>query len=119
MRPMFSFLRHPSPEVSVEELDVLRRDGSVRVLDVREDWEFVRGHVPGAIHVPLGQLAGRVEQLPRDRRILVICASGHRSRSAADLLLGRGFEGAASVRGGTGAWARAGGRLEQGPAGAA
>ena len=116
---MFSFLRHPSPEVSVEELDVLRRQDSVRVLDVREDWEFVRGHVPGAIHVPLGQLPGRVDQLPRDRRILVICASGHRSRSAADLLLGHGFEGAASVRGGTGAWARAGGQLEQGPARAA
>ena len=116
---MFSFLRHASPEVSIEELDALRREGSVLVLDVREDWEFVRGHVPSATHVPLGQLDGRVAELPSDRRILVICASGHRSRSAAVFLLGRGFDGTASVRGGTDAWARAGGRLEQGPARAA
>ncbi len=110
---MFSFLRRPStPEITVEELDEIRRDRAVRVLDVREDWEFKRGHVPGAIHVPLKQLPARAGKLPRTMRYAVICQSGSRSRAAAEFLVEQGFEGAVSVRGGTGAWARGGRPLE-------
>jgi len=116
---MFSFLRRTTPEISVDELDRLLRDRAARVLDVREDWEYRRGHVPGAIHIPLGQLRGRVGELPRGQRILVICQSGNRSLSATDFLLTQDFEGAASVAGGTSTWARSGRRLEEGPARAA
>ena len=113
---MFSFLRRSTPEISVEELDELLRDRNARVLDVREDWEYRQGHVPGAIHIPLGQLGHRFTDLPRDTRVLVICQSGNRSLGATDFLVAQGFEGAASVRGGTGAWARSGRRLDQGSA---
>jgi rhodanese-related sulfurtransferase len=116
---MFSILRRSTPEISVDELARLLRDGSVRLLDVREDWEYRRGHVPGALHIPLGQLAHRVAELERGTAIAVICQSGHRSLGATDFLLARGFAGAASVAGGTIAWARAGRRLEDGPARAA
>ena len=110
---MFSFLHRPStPEITVEELDELRRDRGVRILDVREDWEFKRGHVPGAIHVPLRQLPARAAALPRNMRYAVICASGSRSRGATQILAAQGFEGVVSVRGGTGAWARGGRPLE-------
>ena len=110
---MFSFLHRPStPEITVEELDELRRDRGVRILDVREDWEFKRGHVPGAIHVPLRQLPARAAALPRNMRYAVICASGSRSRGATQILVAQGFEGVVSVRGGTGAWARGGRPLE-------
>ncbi len=113
---MFSFLRRSTPEVSVDELDALLRDRNARVLDVREDWEYRQGHVPGAIHIPLGLLGHHYGSLPRDARILVICQSGHRSLAATDLLLAQGFEGAASVRGGTAAWARSGRELDRGAA---
>lgn len=113
---MFSFLRRSTPEISVEQLDGLLRDDAAHVLDVREDWEYRRGHLPGALHIPLGQLRSRLGQLPRDRRIAVICQSGNRSMGATDLLIGEGFTDATSVAGGTAAWARSGRGIEQGPA---
>lgn len=111
---MFSFLRRSTPEISVDQLDELLRDRNARVLDVREDWEFRRGHVPGALHVPLDQLGQRVATLPRDKRVVVICQSGNRSLAATDFLTAQGFEDAASVRGGTSAWVRSGRGLDQG-----
>jgi rhodanese-related sulfurtransferase len=105
--------RRATPEISVEELDEFLRDGGVRLMDVREAWEYRRGRVPGALNVPLGQFAQRAADLPRDKRILVICESGNRSLAATDFLLTAGFEGAASVRGGTDAWARTGRPLER------
>jgi rhodanese-related sulfurtransferase len=108
-----SFFRRSTPEISIDELDTLMRVGDVRVLDVREDWEYRRGRVPGALHVPLAQLAAQLADLPRDKRILVICESGSRSLAATDLLLRNGFEETASVRGGTSAWAHSRRPLER------
>jgi rhodanese-related sulfurtransferase len=100
------FSRRTTPEIGVDDLDDLLRGGSVHVLDVREDWEFRRGRVPGATSVPLGQLPMRIGDLRRDKPYAVICESGSRSLTATDFLLSSGFGGALSVRGGTGAWAR-------------
>jgi rhodanese-related sulfurtransferase len=98
--------RRSTPEIGVDELDDLLSSGEVRVLDVREDWEFRRGRVPGAISLPLGRLTAQAAGLPRDRPYAVICESGSRSLAAAEYLLAQGFEGVVSVRGGTGAWVR-------------
>jgi rhodanese-related sulfurtransferase len=105
------FARLSTPEIGVDELDVRIRNGTVRVLDVREDWEFRRGSVPGAVNVPLKKLPVRAPQLKHDRPYAVICESGSRSRSATSFLLGEGFEGAVSVKDGTSAWARTNRRL--------
>jgi rhodanese-related sulfurtransferase len=103
---MHLYSRRTTPEIGIDELDQLISDGSVRVLDVREDWEFRRGRVPGAASVPLGRLTAQAAGLPRDKPYAVICESGSRSLAATDFLLSQGFEGAVSVRGGTGAWGR-------------
>jgi rhodanese-related sulfurtransferase len=100
------FSRLSTPEIGVDELDTLLHSGSVRILDVREDWEFSRGRVPGAVNVPLKKLPLRVPQLKHDKPYAVICESGSRSRGATDFLLDQGFEGAVSVKGGTSAWTR-------------
>ena len=100
------FTRHNTPEIGIDELDDLVKTGTVYVLDVREDWEYKRGRVPGAISLPLGRLTAQAAALPKDKPYAVICESGSRSISATDYLLGQGFDGAVSVRGGTGAWAR-------------
>ena len=106
---MFSFLRRlGGPQIDIEELDALMAQGAVRVLDVREDSEFKSGHVRGAIHIPVKRLPDRVARLKHDKPYAVICQSGSRSRSATAYLVDQGFEGAVSVRGGTGAWARSG-----------
>ncbi|MEU4421557.1 rhodanese-like domain-containing protein [Actinoplanes sp. NPDC024001] len=92
------------------EVDVVtfaaHRDGAV-VIDVREPFEYLSGHVPGAELVPLARLAARIGDLPKDRPVYVICASGNRSLTAAGLLHRAGID-AWSVAGGTAAWQRAG-----------
>jgi rhodanese-related sulfurtransferase len=106
---VFSFLRRfGTPSIDIAELDGRIADGTIRVLDVREPHEFRDGHLPGAIHVPVRKLPERLGKLRRDKPYAVICQSGSRSRGATNLLLDSGFEGAVSVRGGTGAWARSG-----------
>jgi rhodanese-related sulfurtransferase len=62
------------------------------LLDVREPDEWVAGHVPGALHIPLGQLGNRYLEIDRDRELYVICRSGHRSAQAAQALAGAGWE---------------------------
>jgi rhodanese-related sulfurtransferase len=85
------------------------------VLDVREPFEFVEAHVPGARLVPMGELPAHLAEIPRDRRVLVICASGHRSLTAARWLQRQGID-AVSVAGGTNAWAASGRHVERGHA---
>lgn len=93
-------------EVDLRSFVKAHGDGAV-VIDVREPFEYVSGHVPGARLVPLGRLADQVGQLPRNTPVYVICASGSRSMAAAGFMMRAGID-AYSVAGGTGAWARAG-----------
>lgn len=76
-------------------------------VDVREPNEYVAGHVPGALCIPLSRLAGKLDEVPPGEPVYVICASGNRSKVGADLL-DRAGRKAFSVMGGTGAWAAAG-----------
>ncbi len=77
------------------------------VLDVREPGEYVSGHVPGAVLIPMGQLGSRTHELPDDGRINVICATGNRSLVVTDALQRAGWD-AVSVAGGTMGWRMAG-----------
>lgn len=93
------------PAVTVAELrDRLRADPPPFLVDVREPWEFVAGHVPGAQLIPLGELEQRVAEIPRDRPVYAICHSGQRSLAAAGYLQALGYAQVANVDGGTAAW---------------
>jgi rhodanese-related sulfurtransferase len=87
------------------------RDGA-SLLDVREMVEWKSGHAPGAIHIPLGEINKAPRRLPKGRPVVVMCASGMRSASAAKQLRGLGYD-AASLSGGIGAWQRAGGEIHR------
>lgn len=78
------------------------------VLDVREPWEFRTGHVPKAVHIPLGQLQARVAELDPETPVAIICQSGSRSQTAAALLAQKGFKQVFNVREGTMGWRRRG-----------
>ncbi|WP_053751204.1 rhodanese-like domain-containing protein [Streptomyces sp. MMG1533] len=93
-------------EVTQEAFAAAWADGAL-VVDVREADEYAAGHVPGARLMPLRTVPVRCGELPADRPVFVICASGNRSRTAADWMNSRGID-AYSVAGGTSAWARAG-----------
>lgn len=108
---MTSGRRPAVPSVDVEEAH--RRLTEERatlplLLDVREPDEFVRLRARGAVLLPLGSLPDRWPELPRDRPILVICATGNRSATATAYLLALGFGEVVNVAGGTTAWARLG-----------
>ena len=93
-------------EVTLEQFAAAHADGAA-VIDVREPGEYVDGHVPGAVLMPMGQLPSRSAELERSRPVYVICASGSRSSAMADFLRHAGFD-ARSVAGGTSGWARSG-----------
>jgi rhodanese-related sulfurtransferase len=64
----------------------------VSVLDVREDVEWQHGHIPGAVHIPMMQLPGRLAEVPADRPVWVHCAVGYRASIAVSLLARAGRE---------------------------
>jgi len=78
------------------------------VLDVREPFEWDEGHVPGAVNIPMRQVAARVAELPRDRPIALVCRGGPRSSTVGSLLLTEGFTGLLNVWGGMTGWLQAG-----------
>jgi rhodanese-related sulfurtransferase len=92
-------------EVDPQRADELRREGA-HVVDVRRDDEWAEGHIEGAEHVPLDQLAARADELG-EGPIVFYCAVGERSLMAAQALSGAGRD-AVSLAGGIGAWQDAG-----------
>jgi rhodanese-related sulfurtransferase len=103
-----------TPEIDIDRLAEAVRDGAV-VVDVREPGEYLAGHVPGAVLIPMGQLPGRMAELDRRAPVYVVCASGNRSATMTDFLRTAGFD-AYSVAGGTSGWARSGRPVAGGPA---
>ena len=79
----------------------------VRILDVREPFEWDAGHIGGAIHIPLGEIPERVGELGRTDRFVVTCAAGARSAAATVFLQEQGFE-VENLDGGLVAWEQAG-----------
>lgn len=104
-------------DIQPEELGELLEHGNGSrpvVLDVREPWEYAQGHVPGALLMPLAEVARRVSELDPQQPVAVICASGGRSQSAAALLGQKGFTTVYNVVGGTMSWVRHGLPVERG-----
>jgi rhodanese-related sulfurtransferase len=89
-------------DISGPEARELVAQGALLV-DVRTPWEYGRGHLPGALNVPVGEIAERVEELRRGLPVVVYCAAGVRSRSAAEILRRAGVEPVHNL-GTPGAW---------------
>ena len=91
------------PQWTVAELDE-RRDDELTILDVRQPAEWQAGHVPGALHIPGGELLDRHDEVPKVRPVAVYCGSGFRSSVATSLLKAHGHEAVHNVLGGFAAW---------------
>jgi rhodanese-related sulfurtransferase len=78
------------------------------LVDVRTAGEFQNGHLPGAVNIPLDQIGKRHTELDQNKPVIVVCASGNRSRTASKKLANAGFDEVYNLQGGTMAWMRAG-----------
>jgi rhodanese-related sulfurtransferase len=92
-------------EVTPEETRAKQKAGVV-IVDVREPYEWQEGHIPGAIHIPLGSLPRRLRELDPSREVITVCRSGHRSITAAQMLHQGGFSQVSSMAGGMISWTR-------------
>ncbi len=93
--------------ITVSEAATKRTAGAY-ILDVREPSEWVDYHVPGSTQIPLGSLASRVSEVPKDKDVVVVCHSGNRSQSGRDILLKAGFTRVTSMSGGLVEWGNQG-----------
>jgi rhodanese-related sulfurtransferase len=84
--------------------DAYDRRDEVQFLDVREPMEWVAGHIEGAIHIPMAQLRDDREVLAKDRTIVCVCRSGHRSAAVTVALTRAGLD-AVNLVGGMQEWA--------------
>jgi rhodanese-related sulfurtransferase len=78
------------------------------LLDVREDDEWVAGHIEGAVHIPMSGLLGRVGEVPKDGDVVVVCKVGARSAQVAAYLAQQGWPNVRNLDGGVVEWLRSG-----------
>ena len=101
-------------EINANEAKAMQ-DAGAFMLDVREQSEWDEMHMPGATLIPLGQLASRLSEVPKDKPVVVVCRSGNRSQQGRDILAANGFGSVTSMAGGMKAWSSTGLPTVSGP----
>lgn len=97
--------------ITVQEAYQKYQEG-VFFLDVREPSEWDTFHIPNTTLIPLGELPNRLDELPQNQQIVVVCRSGNRSQSGRDILLNAGFQSVTSMTGGVTEWSNQGYPIE-------
>jgi adenylyltransferase/sulfurtransferase len=101
----FCEMSSAAEEITVEELAAKRTAGAKHVLlDVREPWELSVARLDPCVEIPMGEIAARIDEIPRDLPLCVMCHGGLRSARVVEFLRGQGFANAVNVRGGIAAW---------------
>ena len=99
----------PLRQMTVQQLQAaLSADAGARplLLDVREPWEWQLAHIDGSMHVPMGQIPSRADELDKSHPTVVICHHGTRSLQVVAFLERMGFANLHNLQGGIDAWAR-------------
>jgi rhodanese-related sulfurtransferase len=91
------------PTITVDQVEA-----DAYLLDVREDEEWAAGHAPTATHLPMMDIPARMEDVPRDRDVVVVCRVGGRSGQVVAYLQQQGFQNVSNLDGGMMSWAAAG-----------
>ena len=90
-------------EITVAQASGLQKNGAF-ILDVREPSEWAQAHIQGATLIPLGSLASRLNEVPKNRQVVVYCHSGNRSAEGRDILKNAGYTLVTSMAGGITQW---------------
>jgi rhodanese-related sulfurtransferase len=91
------------PSISIDDVA-----SDAFILDVREDDEWVAGHAPGALHIPMMEVPARTDEIPNDRDLIVVCRMGQRSTQVVGFLMQNGWEQINNLDGGMMHWQAAG-----------
>lgn len=91
-------------DVSIEAAQNMWSNKEAIIIDVRTPGEYREGHIPGVANIPLDQLADRAKEVPKDKKVLLICRSGNRSGQGTSLLRGKGFDNVYNITGGMSTW---------------
>jgi rhodanese-related sulfurtransferase len=94
-------------EITPSQASQFQKDGAF-ILDVREPDEWNAGHISGAVLISLGNLPSRLNDVPKNKKIVVVCRSGNRSATGRDILLKAGYPRVTSMGGGMNQWVAAG-----------
>ncbi|MCG7343262.1 rhodanese-like domain-containing protein [Sporosarcina sp. ACRSL] len=87
-------------EITTTELQQKLTEGTnLALIDVREDEEVAQGMIPGAVHIPLGELPDRLDELDQSKSYIIICRSGGRSGNATEFLEAKGYDATNMVGG--------------------
>jgi glyoxylase-like metal-dependent hydrolase (beta-lactamase superfamily II)/rhodanese-related sulfurtransferase len=95
---------HEVARIGIDELPAWQATHDPMIVDVREPSEYAAASIPGAISIPQADLATRLNEIPRDRELLVVCASGMRSLRSAQFLHAVGYRRVTNLDGGTSGW---------------
>lgn len=95
-------------DISVQQAKGMIDRGEVFILDVRTPEEYDAGHINSSKLIPLQVLDKRLDEIPRDRKLLVYCRTGHRSAQASEILVNNGFTQVYNMKGGIIEWTGAG-----------
>ena len=99
----------PLAEISPQDASKLFTNETAVIVDVRTQAEWDAGHIPGAVHIPLSEVKGRLDEFKafEGQEIVMQCRSGKRSAAAGKILLAAGYEDVSNLTGGINAWGKA------------
>ncbi|MBO2944930.1 rhodanese-like domain-containing protein [Paenibacillus sp. F411] len=93
------------PQITPSELRSRLDNGEkLYMIDVREDDEVAQGMIPGAKHIPMGEIPDRIQEIPADQEVIFICRSGGRSQRVCDYLSQQGLDKLVNMQGGMLEW---------------
>ncbi len=100
-------------QIDVQTAAMIKNQSDVVMIDVREQWEYDEGHIPGVTLIPMSSIESRVTEIPTDKTVILTCRSGNRSGQVYDFLTKQGFENVHNMQGGILAWEAAGLEVEK------
>ena len=99
--------------VDVQTVASVKDQDNVYLIDVREQWEYDEGHIPGVTLIPMNTIPDRLDEIPTSKEVIVTCRTGNRSGQVADYLRQIGYENVHNMAGGIVAWEAAGYPVER------